>query len=184
MWLAEALVASASARCRDFSEDAPSDVAPGDICVVRPYDRTDTIGRLFVVVDTADGWCEGMLAGAETELATEVDAILPPSDTGLGYEIAVHSRFDGPVWIVQVLARVGAVGSSVLDDLERLAWSDYAQVSVCLGLPLQPEGIDPRYPALRALSAELDTLTDHCHRRRHVNWRATQPEPNTYPLTV
>lgn len=165
-WLVEALSAT-EPRPRAPEAQTPVEVHPGDICVVYPFSRSDAVGRLFLVRDTGEGWCEGMLAGVETELATEVDAVLSADLTGLGYPVAVHSRFHGPVWITQVARRVGSVGLHVLDDLERLAWNDEAGVELALGLPLQPKGIDPRYPALEALSTELDVLTDHCRRRRN-----------------
>ncbi|MGH3887720.1 MAG: AAA family ATPase [Pseudonocardiaceae bacterium] len=106
-----------------------------------------------------------MLAGIETELATEVDALLAASLTGLGYEIAVYTCFPGAVWITQISRRMGAVAGDVLDQLLALAWSDEPDgVVVPRGVPLQPAGIDPRYPALARMSAKLDQLTDHCHR--------------------
>ena len=107
-----------------------------------------------------------MIASVETELATEVDVLLPAAETGLGYPIAIHTRYLGPVWTTQVQRRVGAVAADTLAEIERLAWNDEAQVAVRVGLPLQPEDIDSRYPALRSLSAELNALTDHCRRRR------------------
>ena len=149
---------------------------PGDICVVVSYDPFDSArrgigatGHLFVVIDEAgdEAWFTGMLAGTETELATEVDAILEPECSGLGYEVVVHSRYRGPLWTAQVRRRVGAVEEAVRSQLDELSHRDEpGDVSLRRGLPLQPEGIDPRYPALRALSEELDDLTDHC-RRRH-----------------
>ena len=64
--------------------------------------------------------------------------------------------------------RVGAVEESVLGQLDELSHRDEPiGVTLKRGLPLQPEGIDPRYPALRVLSEELDSLTDHCRRRLH-----------------
>lgn len=165
-WLQEAVAASPSGRSWGLLEEAPAEVLPGDVCVVAPFDRADTVGRLFVVTEVTEGCCEGILAGVETELATEVDAVLTAEDSGLGYEIAVHSRFHGSIWITQVRRRVGAIEAAVLDDIAKLAWNDDVLVSVRVGVPLQPDGIDPRYPALRALSAELDALTDHCRRHR------------------
>lgn len=166
-WLQEAIDATPPTRSRDFREAAPAEVLPGDVCIVAPFDRDGGVGRLFLVTEVTDGCCEGMLAGAETELATEVDAVLTAEDSGLGYEVAVHSRFHGPIWTTQIQRRVGAIEASVLDEIEKLAWNDEAQVSVRRGQPLQPDGVDPRFPALNALSAELDVLTDHCRRRRH-----------------
>ena len=160
-----------------YREEEPVAVLPGDVCVIGPFDqaastddRLGTIGHLFVVIDEIkdEGWFTGMLAGTETELATEVDAILGPERSGLGYEIVVHSRYLGPLWTVQVRRRVGAVDDSVLSELDELSYRDEpVGVSLRRGLPLQPEGFDPRYPALRTLSEELDNLTDHCRRRRH-----------------
>ena len=176
-WLQQALAAHPRQPDPRFREEEPAEVVPGDVCVVVPMepvatagDRLGTIGHLFVVVEEAEGEGRftGMLATAETELATEVDAILEPQCSGLGYEIAVLSRYFGPLWTVQVRCRIGAVGESVLGQLDELSHRDEPiGVTLKRGLPLQPEGIDPRYPALRALSEELDNLTDHCRRRRH-----------------
>ncbi len=167
-WLSAALLATAN----DFSdtnsrEDEPTEVLPGDVCVVRSMNGPQSPGRLFVVTDAENSCCQGMLAGIETELATEVDALLAPSLTGLGYEIAVYTRFSGAVWITQISRRVGMVAEDVLEQLLALAWSDEPDgVVVPRGIPLQAAGIDPRYPALARMSAELDQLIDHCHRRR------------------
>lgn len=149
----------------ELVEESPAEVLPGDICVVKPFDRGAAVPRLFLVTEAERGWCEGMLASVETELATEVDMILSPVDTGLGYPIVVHSRYLGPIWMTQIQRRVGAVRAETLDEIERLAWNDEAQVTLPVGLPLQPDNVDPRYPLLQELSAELDALTDHCRRR-------------------
>lgn len=167
-WLAGAVAVESRHSDGDFREESPSEILPGDVCVIEPYEQRGSIGRLLVVTDTGDGWVEGMLAGADTELATEVDAILKGAEAGLGYDIAVHSRFLGPIWTTQVRRRVGAVRIELLDQLVTLAWDDEApEVSLRRGHSLQPEDIDPRYPALATLSTELDALTVHCRRRRH-----------------
>jgi len=168
-WLQDALSQATRpiAAQTDLREESPTDVLPGDLCVVAPFDRGDRVGRMFLVTEIAESWCTGMMVGIETELATEVDAILPPEVSCLSYETAVHSRYHGPIWVVQIRRRVGAVEGSVLAEIERLAWSDEADVSLSVGQPLQPDGIDPRFPALQALSTSLDELTGHCRRRRH-----------------
>lgn len=107
-----------------------------------------------------------MLAGIEAELATEVDTLLAPSLTGLGYEIAVYTRFSGAVWITQISRRVGAVvGTCWASSLRWPGVTEPDEVVLPRGVPLQPAGIDPRYPSLARMSAELDHLTDHRHRR-------------------
>ena len=156
-WLSQAQRPGASER--PYFDDDPTEVLPGDICIVEPFGHGASIGRLFVIVDAESGWCEGMLASSETELATEVDAILPSSVTGLGYPVAVHSRYSGPIWEQQVRRRVGALEMETLEQLEALTWNDEADVDLTVGMPLQPEGFDPRFAALQALSAELDALT-------------------------
>ena len=176
-WLAQAAEEHPSLSDGRYREDEPAEVRLGDVCVVAPLDPSESAGRrlgtashLFVVVKEAEGegWFTGIMASAETELATEVDAVLAPECSGLGYEIVVHSRYFGPIWTVQVRRRIGAVDEAVLAQLDELSFRDEpTDVNLRLGLPLQPEGIDPRYPALRALSVELDSLTDHCRRRRH-----------------
>lgn len=170
-WLSAALLQVANdPRGADLQEDEPTAVLPGDVCVVRSMKGRPTSGRLFVVTDVEDGCCRGMLAGIETELATEVGALLAPSLTGLGYQIAVYTRFFGAVWITQISRRVGAVVGDVLDQLLALAWSDEPDgVVLPHGVPLQPAGIDPRYPSLARMSAELDHLTDHRHRHRRCD---------------
>ena len=165
-WLTETLSMTES-YTRTAETQAPAEIRPGDVCVVYSSTRSDAVGRLLLARHAEDGWCDGMLISAETELATEVDAILPREQTRLGYRVAVHSRFHGPIWITQIARRVGAVDPDVLDDIERLARYDEADVDLVLGMPLQPKGIDPRYPALEALFAELKVLTNHCRRLRY-----------------
>lgn len=171
-WLTRALAGSYRPGEEDMREEAPAQVLPGDLCVVVPFAQPDVSGRLFLVTEVEDGWCEGTLVGVDRALATEVDAVVPPQDSGLAYETVVHTRYHGPIWEVQIVRRVGAVESSVLEDVEQLAWTDEPDVTVRRGTPLQPEGVDLRYPALRALSEELTRLTADCRRRRHVLGRA------------
>lgn len=177
-WLSAALLAvPTEPRDADFQEDEPTEVLPGDVCVVRSMNGRPSSGRLFVVTAVAHGCCQGMLAGIETELATEVDALLAPGLVELGYEIAVYTRFFGALWIVQISRRVGAVAADVLDQLLSLAWSDEPEgVVLPRGIALQPAGIDPRYPVLARMSAELDQLTDH-YRRRHDELAAPVLDP-------
>lgn len=168
IWLSDLLPAARDdARDPSLQEDEPAEVLPGDICVVRPVAPHLAPARLFVVSDVGTGWCEGMLAGIETELATEVDVVLDTASADLGYEIAVHTRFSGPVWITQLTRRVGAIDEHVLDQLLALAWNDEPDgVDLARGIPLQPAGVDPRYVALERMSAELDQLTADCRSRR------------------
>lgn len=164
-WLQRALRNPAVAS-EEFREQEPTDLLPGDVVVVGPYDDANACGRLLVVVDVDKGHFHGMLAMPETEFATSVDAVLAPESTGLGYEIAVLTRFHGAVWTVQVRQRVGAIEIPVLEELEKLSWNDEpADITLVRGQPLQPEGIDPSYPARRALSLEFDALIEHyrCH---------------------
>lgn len=166
-WLRNALLEHA-AGSEEFSDDSPSDLLPGDIVVVEPYEGANACDYLLVVADTENGHFKGMLALAETEHAIDVDAILTPEITSLSYPIAVLTRFHGPMWSVQVRQRVGAIEIHVLEELEELSWNDEpADISLRRGLPLLPEGVDPRYPDRRALSLEFDRLTEHFRRRCH-----------------
>lgn len=176
-WLATAIDANQRrGLVTDLREEYPAETLPGDLCVVSPYDNAKAVGRLFLVTDSDPGRCTGLLVSAETELASEVDAILGPTETGLAYPIAAHTRFSGPIWTTQVRRRIGAVPADVLDQLLALAWSDEpTEVTVTRGMALLPEGIDPRYPALRALSAELDALTDCCRRRPDLAMSVLDP---------
>ncbi len=152
----------------EFRELEPTDHMPGDIVVVVPIGGANACGRLLVVVNVDNDHFHGMLVIAEAELATSADAVLVPESTGLGYEIAVLTHYHGPLWTVQVQHRVGAIEKSALEQLERLMWNDEPDgLSLRRGQPLQPEGIDPRYPTLRSLSLEFDQLTDHYRRRCH-----------------
>ncbi|MCQ3810003.1 MAG: hypothetical protein KTV68_05540 [Acidimicrobiia bacterium] len=167
-WLLDTLSQRRSQADAQYREEEPIEVLPGDVLVVGPFDDYSAGGSLLIAVDSENGWFKGMLANAQTELATEVDAILPPASTGLGYEITAHTRFHGPLWTVQVRRRVGAIEMSTLEQLEKLAWRDEPSgVTLRRGQPLQPEGLDPRFPVLRALSLEFDLLTDNFRRRCH-----------------
>ncbi|WP_419850093.1 hypothetical protein [Candidatus Poriferisocius sp.] len=166
-WLQRAL-RNPTVVCDEFREQEPTDLMPGDIVVVGPFGDANASGRLLVVVDVGKGHFHGMLAITETEFATSVDAVLTPKATGLGYEVAVLTRFHGPIWSVQIRQRVGAIEIPILEELEKLSWSDEpADIALLRGQPLQPEGIDPSYPARRALSLEFDVLTEHYRRRYH-----------------
>lgn len=166
-WLREALQ-DHTVGVKEFREDNPADLLPGDVVVVGPYEDASAFGNLFVVVDAENGCCKGMLAVAEIEHAIDVDAVLAPGETGLSYPVAVLTRFQGPVWAVQVRQRVGAIETHVLEELEKLSWNDDpAGISLRRGLPLLPEGIDPRYPDRRTLSLEFDRLTENYRRRCH-----------------
>lgn len=167
-WLRTELREHPSRTDPQYREEEPIEVLPGDVLVVGTFDDPGSRGHLLIAVDSEDGWFKGMLANAQTELATDVDAILPPALTGLGYEVTAHTRFHGPLWTVQVRRRVGAVEMSTLDQLEKLSWNDEPNgVTLRRGQPLQPEGIDPRFPPLRSLSIEFDRLTEHYRRRCH-----------------
>ena len=166
-WLESAL-RSPTVGSDEFREQEPTDLLPGDIVVVVPFGEASSWGRLLVVVDVDEEHFHGMLAIAETELATSTDAVLAPESTGLGYDIAVLTHYHGPLWTVQVRHRVGAIEISTLEQLERLMWNDEPDgSSLHRGQPLQPEGIDPRFPTLRSLSLEFDQFTDHYRRRCH-----------------
>ena len=166
-WLQEALL-NHEAGSKEFREDSPADLLPGDIVVVGPYEDANACGHLLVVVDAENGYFEGMLAVPETEQAAEVDAVLTPEIAGLSYPIAVLTRFHGPVWAVQVRQRVGAIEMHVLEELEKLSWNDEpAGISLRRGLPILPEGIDPRYPDRRTLSLEFDRLTENYRHRTY-----------------
>lgn len=166
-WLERAL-RSPEVASDEFRELEPTDQLPGDIVVVIPIGDPNACGRLLVVVDVDKEHLHGMLAIAATELATEADAVLAPEATGLGYEIAVLTHYHGSLWAVQVRHRVGAIEISTLEQLERLMWNDEPDdLLLHRGQPLQPEGIDPRFPILRSLSLEFDQLTDHYRRRCH-----------------
>lgn len=55
-WLSAALLAApAEPRAADFHEDEPTEVLPGDVCVVRSMNGRPSSGRLFVVTAVADG---------------------------------------------------------------------------------------------------------------------------------
>lgn len=176
-WLVEALEAVELHRPDpDLCEESPAELLPGDLCVVTPHDDAAAVGRLFLITESDPGRCIGMLVSAEPELASEVDAVLSPTETGLPYLVAAHTRFSGPIWTTQVRRRIGAVPTEILDQLIALAWSDESdEVTVTRGMPLQPEGLDPRYSALRALSAELDALTNHCRRRPDLGVSVLDP---------
>lgn len=157
---------SSSTRPRDFRASDVDDVFAGDICVVEPMESNGDARHLLVVLDSDHDWCRGMLASSETELATEVDAIIGPADSALSYDIVVHSRYHGKIWSAQVRKRVGAVADETLHALESLRLSDDASdVQLRSGIALQPEGIEPRYAALRSLSQDLDALTSHYRQR-------------------
>ena len=166
-WLVEAREGHQQPAPPDFREKEPADILPGDICVVGPYDDRSAVGQLYLVTDVHDGWCNGMMANADVELATEFDALLSPEDAGLGYQVAIHTLYFGPIWTVQIRSRIGAIEMPVLEALEKSALGQESfEVSLRSGQPLQPEGIDPRFSGFKSLSHEFDRLTEHYRHRR------------------
>lgn len=166
-WLVEARERHQRPASPDFREEEPADILPGDICVVSPFDDRSGVGLLFLVTDVHIDWCSGMMVTAQVELATEFDALLSPEEAALSYQIAIHTLYFGSIWKrPQIRSRVGAVEMPVLESLEDLArGGESSDVSLKRGQPLQPEGVDPRFPALKLLSLEFDRLTEHyrCH---------------------
>lgn len=166
-WLVEARERHQQTASPDFREEKPADILPGDICVVSPIDDRPEIGLLFLVTDVHIDWCSGMMITADAELATEFDAILSPEEAALRYQIVIHTHYFGPIWMrPQIRSRIGAIEIPVLESLEDLArGSESPAMSLKRGQPLQPEGMDPRFPPLKLLSLEFDRLTEHfrCH---------------------
>jgi hypothetical protein len=138
----------------------PSDVYPGDIYVVTP--PAGGMGRLVLVDEVDTDWCYGYLVTTETSLATDIDAILSPEQTGLGHSVAVHFRQRGPVWRTQVGRRAGGVTNDLLREVQMLGWSHSTDLPSGEPLGTDTAHLEPRHTELLLLEHAFASLTDDC----------------------
>ena len=98
-------------------------VRRGDIRQVEAAAGTEAEPRTALVVGVTHSdpdYAGIMLAHRCTEMATPNDAILPPSDTGLPYELVVQTRLPGTVWQSQMTPLLGRLPHALLSDIGRL----------------------------------------------------------------
>ena len=139
-------------------------VARGDIRVIEPLPWLDGRRRLAVVrrVHADHDSADVMLAHAWSELATDTDAVIPGTDSGLSYPLVVECYVRGPVWLLQVRQRVGDLDERMLEAIgHAVVDGDPAVEGAQTGLPLAGPA-DPRWRFKEDESAELRALTRDC----------------------
>ncbi len=179
------------------SARAAQPIARGDIRLVKPLPWMGGRRRLAVVrrVDAQRDVAEMMLAHPWPELATDTDAVIASDDSDLPHPLVVECYVRGPIWLLQLRERVGALTESVLQaigdivvDRDRTVEGAYA------GLPLAGP-TDPRWHFKEDEVAEWGTLTDDCTaallddddpwllepERLHPQTYGESPEPATPP---
>lgn len=139
-------------------------VARGDIRVVEPLPWLEGPCRLAVVrrIDAEHNSADMMLTHPWPELATETDAVVASDASGLPHPLVVECYVRGPVWLLQVLERVGflsepilqAIGAAVVDGLPEVEGAR-------TGLPLAGPA-DPRWHFKEHEVLEWGALTDDC----------------------
>ena len=139
-------------------------VARGDIRVIEPLPWTEGRRRLAVVrrIHAEHDSADVMLAHAWSELATDTDAVIPGTDSGLPYPLVVECYVRGTVWLLQVRQRVGVLDERILEAVGRaVVDGEPAVEGVQTGLPLAGPA-DPRWRFKEDESAELRALTRDC----------------------
>ena len=138
-------------------------VARGDIRVIEPLPWTEGRRRLAVVrrVHAEHDSADVMLAHAWSELATDTDAVIPGTDSGLPYPLVVECYVRGPVWLLQVRQRVGVLDERILEAIGHAVVDGEPADGVPTGLPLAGP-TDPRWRFKEDESAELRALTRDC----------------------
>lgn len=149
---------------RVLERGAPRPVARGDVRVIEPLPWLDGPRRLAVVrrVDADRDIAEMMLAHPWPEVATDTDAIIASSDSGLPFPLVVECYVRGPVWLLQVRERSGVLTESLLDTIgSAVIDRNPAIEGVHTGLPLAGPA-DARWRFKEQEVVEWRTLTDDC----------------------
>lgn len=147
------------------SAGATQPVARGDVRVVEPLPWMEGRKRLAVVrrVDAQRDAAEMMLAHPWPEFATDTDAVIASRDSGMPHPLVVECYVRGPVWLLQLRERVGALTESLLQAIgDVVVDRDRTVEGVYAGPPLAGP-TDPRWHFKEDEVAEWGTLTDDCN---------------------
>lgn len=142
-----------------------SRVRRGDLRFVRGMPGEPVEARLVLVlsVDSDHDFAEILLLHTETEMACDVDAVLPRAVSAAPYDVVVQTDLRGVVWTLQLGSAVGRLDDHVLSTLETGA-NDLVgdrPSAVYRGLRLAGPA-DPRWDFKRSEGVELRALTSDC----------------------
>lgn len=114
----------------------------GQIWLVRPEDGPD----LYVlIIEVHDAHVQVLLCGDECCSATETDAVLGPSATGLPERLLIHGDVSAPVLIGRLSAPVGQITPELVQRIVlRGRGLDFNSTDLGRGAAIISEG-DPRW---------------------------------------
>jgi hypothetical protein len=83
---------------------------PGEVWLARAMPG-EQVARVVAVLD-ADDRAEAIhaaLVSTDVDLATDKDLVLPPAHSGIGFPIVVQCDVVGPLWMNQLVVRIGSL---------------------------------------------------------------------------
>lgn len=122
-WLEDALAHYGSPASAEPTTDL-ADLMPGDIWTVRAEANDCT--RLVLVLDCVfetNALHVGLLSN-EVDFLTDMDIRLDPIDTSLSYAVMLETGFTTEIWWRQAVARHGAIGEDLLDQILDFVWEE------------------------------------------------------------
>ena len=139
-------------------------VARGDIRLVEPLPWMEGRKRLAVVrrVDAQRDAAEMMLTHPWPELATDTDAVIAGHDSGLPHPLVVECYVRGPVWLLQLRERVGALTEPLLQAIGDVVVDHLRTVEGVYAGPPLAGSTDPRWHFKEDEVTEWGNLTDDC----------------------
>ncbi len=146
-------------------EISSSRVRRGDLRFARGMPG-EPIGARLVLVLSVEGdhdFADVLLLHTATEMACEVDAVIPRAVSGAPYEVVVQTDLRGVVWTLQLGSAIGRLDDDVLSTLGAGASNAVGghPTTVYRGLRLAGPS-DPRWDFKRSEGHELRGLTRDC----------------------
>lgn len=163
--LIAALRETPSAPGPDRAVMARSGVRRGDLRFARGAPGEPREPRLVLVlsVDSQLDFAEVLLVHTATEMACEMDLVMPTSVSGVPYDVVVQTDLRGVVWTLQLGPAVGWLDEVVISALGGDATSPDGGAAPQLRGGLQMAGpADPRWGFKREEGAALRVLSRDC----------------------
>jgi hypothetical protein len=140
-------------------------VQRGDLRFARGLPGKPLEPRLVLVlsVDSQLEFADVLLLHTATEMACEVDLVVPRSVSGVPYEVVVQTDLRGVVWTLQLGSAVGRLDDGAISALGRNATGPGSGAPTGLHWGLQMAGpADPRWGFKREEGAALRALSRDC----------------------